>query len=70
MDAKTAERLRALADRYETADFLRGDPSWFMHRAEGVANREATAFVASALSFGARSQFLPKIARLFTAGFI
>jgi len=53
--------LRSCADRYETAAFLDGDPSQFMHRARGAANKEATAFVASCLSFGARSQFLPRI---------
>lgn len=53
--------LRSCADRYETAAFLDGDPSQFMHRVDGAANKEATAFVASSLSFGARSQFLPRI---------
>ena len=53
--------LRSCADRYETAAFLDGDPSQFMHRAKGAANKEATAFVASCLSFGARSQFLPRM---------
>lgn len=61
MDAKTKSTLRKYADRYETASFIEGDPSQFMHRVEGNANREATAFVASALSFGSRAQFLPKI---------
>jgi uncharacterized protein (TIGR02757 family) len=32
-----------------------------MHQVEGASNREATAFVASCLSFGSRKQFLPKI---------
>lgn len=53
--------LRDCADRYETAAFLDGDPSRFMHCVEGSRNKEATAFVASCLSFGARSQFLPRI---------
>jgi len=61
MDAKTKSILRQYADRYETAEFTNGDPSWFMHQVDGAANREATAFVASALSFGSRAQFLPKI---------
>lgn len=62
IDAATKRLLRDLADRYETASFLEGDPSRFMHGVEGGANREATAFVASSLSFGSRRQFLPKIA--------
>jgi uncharacterized protein (TIGR02757 family) len=61
MNREMAARLRSLADMYETAAFLDGDPSQFMHRVRGKANREATAFVASCLSFGSRSQFLPKV---------
>ena len=56
--------LRLYAARYETAEFLDGDPSWFMHQVDGDANREATAFLASCLSFGSRSLFMPKIQRL------
>lgn len=52
------------AARYETAEFLEGDPSWFMHQVEGGANQEATAFVAAALSFGSRRQFMPKVQHL------
>lgn len=55
------ETLRELAEQYETRDFINGDPSWFMHQVEGKANIEVTAFVASALSYGSRKQFLPKI---------
>ncbi len=53
--------LAEYAARYETAGFLDGDPSWFMHQVEGDANREATAFVAACLSFGSRAQFMPKV---------
>lgn len=55
------ERLRKLADRYETVAFLNGDPSWFMHQVEDDASRETLAFVAASLSYGSRKQFLPKI---------
>ena len=61
MDAKTKTILRRYADKYETPSFIEGDPSWFMHQVKGAENQEATAFVASALSFGSRAQFLPKI---------
>lgn len=54
-------QLLDLAQRYETTDFLNGDPSWFMHKAKGVANQEVTAFVAACLSYGNRAQFVPKI---------
>ena len=53
--------LAEYAARYERASFLEGDPSWFMHQVDGDANREATAFVASCLSFGSRAQFMPKV---------
>lgn len=61
MDSRTKRILRRFADKYETPSFLDNDPSRFMHRVSGAANREATAFVASALSFGSRAQFLPRI---------
>lgn len=56
-----AEKLISLANQYETADFINGDPSWFMHQVEGKENKEITAFVASVLSYGSRKQFMPKI---------
>ncbi len=61
MDTKTAQLLREYAERYETAGFIVGDPSWFMHQVKGQRNQEIMAFMAAALSYGARSQFLPKI---------
>ena len=59
--ADTARELAELAARYETREFIVGDPSWFMHQVEGDRNRELTAFVASCLSYGARRQFMPKV---------
>ena len=56
--------LKTLAQRYETREFLAGDPSWFMHQVEGEANKELLAFIASALSYGSRKQFMPKIQRI------
>lgn len=64
IDNSIAGMLREMAERYETAEFIVGDPSWWMHQVEGDRNREATAFVASALSYGSRSQFMPKIGSL------
>lgn len=61
MDKKIKDIITELANRYETADFLLSDPSRFMHEVQGDANREATAFVASCLSYGSRKQFFPKI---------
>ena len=55
------KRLKELAEKYETKDFLNGDPSWFMHQVEGKLNQETFAFIASCLSYGSRKQFFPKI---------
>ena len=64
IDKSTKTLLTRLAVKYETAAFLENDPSRFMHQVEGDANKEAMAFVAAGLSFGGRSQFMPKIAWL------
>ena len=64
IDPATRSLLLRLAEHYETADFIVGDPSWWMHQVTGEANREATAFVASVLSYGSRAQFMPKIGHL------
>ncbi len=64
MESDTRELLILLAERYETAEFIVGDPSWWMHQVQGTRNQEATAFVASGLSYGSRSQFMPRIGQL------
>lgn len=56
--------LRQLARKYETADFIKGDPSWFMHQVSGRENQETIGFVASVLSYGRRDLFMPKIQSL------
>lgn len=56
-----------LAKEYEKADFIIGDPSWFMHQVEGELNKEAIAFVASCFSYGSRKQFMPKIQSMLDA---
>ncbi len=56
--------LRALAARYETREFINGDPSWFMHQVDDAESKELLAFVASTLSYGSRKQFMPKIQHL------
>lgn len=53
--------LRELAEKYETPSFIEGDPSFWMHQVSGAANQEAMAFVAQALAYGSRAQFMPKI---------
>lgn len=61
MNKELIDYLQSLASKYETKEFLVGDPSWFMHQVEGDTNKELLAFIASALSYGSRKQFLPKI---------
>jgi len=64
MTRQTKEMLRRYADKYERT-FPSPDPSEVMLAAKGDDNnREATAFVASCLSFGAITQFKPKIEQL------
>ncbi len=61
MEKTVVDTLRKYAEQYETADFIVGDPSWFMHQVEGDSNQEAMAFIASCLSYGSRKQFMQKI---------
>ncbi len=61
MIKSTHQLLQQYAERYETADFLIDDPSWFMHQVNGIKNQEAMAFIASSLSYGSRGQFNKKI---------
>jgi len=64
MKEETTALLRRLADRYETAEFLEGDPSWFMHQARTDGDAELMGFVASCFSYGQRTQFMPRIGRI------
>lgn len=61
IDCQIHTLLQRYAAQYETADFIKGDPSWFMHQVEGCNNQETMAFLAQALSYGNRQQFIPKI---------
>lgn len=68
IDDAMRRRLTDLAVRYETAQFINGDPSWWMHQVQGSLNQEAMAFLAQALSYGSRAQFMPKIGHLLELG--
>ena len=57
-NTEIAEKLRNLARKYETADFLDSDPSQFMHRFSTPVEQEIVAFIAASLSFGQRKQTL------------
>ncbi|MGN0740469.1 MAG: TIGR02757 family protein [Treponema sp.] len=55
------KRLVRLAQKYETSDFLKSDPSQFLYYYNDPKDIELCAFTASLLSFGSRKQFIPKI---------
>ena len=67
LSQKTAVLLRSLADNYETSDFLRDDPSQFMHRFGDPLDQELFAFVAAQLAFGKRELFIAKLNALYDA---
>ena len=58
MTSATRERLIELAERYETKDFLKKDPSQFMHRYQEKIDQEVMAFIAANIAFGKREQIL------------
>ncbi len=63
----SATFLVALADKYETASFMDGDPSQFLRRYSQPRDQELAAFVVSQLSFGQREQFIAKLDAMFAA---
>lgn len=67
IDKNLAEKIRFLARKYETADFLTKDPSQFMHRFSDVQNQEAVAFISANLAFGRREQILSHVEAILDA---
>ena len=61
MDSKLRGTLQALAEKYETKDFIKSDPSQFMHRYKQTDDVETAAFIAASLSFGRREQILKHV---------
>ena len=55
------EKLIRLADKYETKDFLKEDPSQFLYYYNTPEDIELCSFIAALRSFGSRKQFIPKI---------
>ena len=64
MDSKLRGTLQALAEKYETKDFIKSDPSQFMHRYRDIADIEVVAFIAACLSFGRRDQILKHVEQI------
>ena len=59
MDIKS--HLLFLADKYENKDFLKDDPSRYMHEFQEQKEQEIVAFLAANLAFGRREQILKHI---------
>jgi len=55
------KQMLALADKYENADFIKNDPSQFMHRFSAVEDIELVAFLAANLAFGRRDQIISHV---------
>lgn len=66
MEENLAARLKYLADKYETPQFLIKDPSQFMHRYSSADDVEVAAFIASSLAFGNRKQILLASEKIFS----
>ena len=60
------KELLALANKYETSDFLASDPSQFIRWYTSPKDIEVASLIAAMLSFGNRKQFIPKIREIFT----
>ena len=53
--------LIELSQKYENPEFLKKDPSQFMHRFDSVREAEIVAFIAANLAFGRREQILSHV---------
>lgn len=62
-----SEKLISLAQKYESADFLKKDPSQFMHRYTDERTAETVAFIAANLAFGRREQILSHVESILNA---
>lgn len=67
VSSELKNKLVALAQKYEVESFTKEDPSQFLRwydvqkDSSSVADVECAAFIAAMLSFGSRTQFIPKI---------
>lgn len=63
---ETKKLLRALAKKYETKNFLLGDPSCILYRYKNLRDTEIASFIMALLAFGKREQFLKKAETIFS----
>ena len=61
----TKTKLENLAEKYETADFIKDDPIQFPHRFNNPQDIEIAAFLASLFAYGNRKVFIKKLDELF-----
>ncbi len=67
LNSSLTNKLIELAQKYESADFLKKDPSQFMHRYNDERTAEAVAFIAANLAFGRRDQILSHVEAILEA---
>lgn len=60
------ELLDNLAEKYETADFIKDDPIQFPHRYQRKEDIEIAGFLASLFAYGRREIFIEKLNKLFS----
>lgn len=60
------QKLKFLANKFETVSFYDEDPSQFLNHYENQNETEIASFIAALLSFGSRKQFIPKIKFIFS----
>lgn len=61
MTEELKQQLLFLAQKYETEDFVKNDPSFVLKRFCDPKETECAALIAAVLSFGRREQFIKKI---------
>jgi uncharacterized protein (TIGR02757 family) len=61
----TKTKIQKLAEKYETADFIKNDPIQFPHRFNQSRDIEIAAFLASLFAYGNRKVFIKKLDELF-----
>lgn len=60
----TKKELDRLVEVYESEDFIKDDPSQFIHRFKAKKDTELAGFIASLLAYGSRKQFIKKLDEL------
>lgn len=59
------QKLRALAQKYENAEFVTNDPSQVLRKFSEEREQEIASFIAAQISFGKREIFLAKLNSMF-----